>query len=53
MKSPGIKLFLMKQDKEEKKRTKKAKDMNHVGQFWCVPYGFIGVFLKLQMLTTD
>lgn len=53
MKSPGTKLFLMKQNKGEKKRIKKTKDMNHVDQFWCVPYGFIGMLLKLRLQTAD
>ena len=55
MKSPGIKLFLMKQDKGGGGggRIKKTKDTNHVCQFWCVPYGFNGIFLKLCMQTAD
>lgn len=55
MKSPGIKLFLMKQDNGGGGggRIKKTKDTNHVGQFWCVPYGFNGIFLKLCMQTAD
>ena len=53
MKSPGTKLFLMKQNKGEKNRIKKTKDMNYVDQFWCVPYGFIGKFLKLRLQTAD